>query len=434
LAAVVTMLAASGAASASVGQQCSGVAVTGQGANAAQIAIQSVWGPDFNTSANSTACNGTQGSGGKPLVSFTKSSSGIGLESWGANGHSASFAPSNAYVATEEPPNATQKTEIESHETKSTANTLETIPLAQEDFVILVNLPTGCTATSTSNPGRLVLNNTTLEAIWRGTITTWSSITEGGDKLSGASCNAATPITRIVRLDSAGTTHVLKKYLFLINESTFETEKGQDLTWNGVAEGTENTTWPKLAAVVRPSSTGDTAEVAKVAATPSSIGYAGLADARANTSFVPPSGGPSTALFWTPIENNGTTAKKPTYKDPSTDGESATTAQANCAKTKYTNGKSKFPPKKTTESWSPVTTATKETNYPICGIIYGLALDGYADYPGTEPAEATTVNNFFLFALSTTAEGGQSLILNHDYEPLTTPLDKEATTGAKAIE
>ena len=39
---------------------------------------------------------------------------------------------------------------------------------------VIVNLPEHCVATSTSNKGRLVLNNTTLEGIWRGTITKWS--------------------------------------------------------------------------------------------------------------------------------------------------------------------------------------------------------------------------------------------------------------------
>lgn len=423
--AVIIALAAPGAASATLGAQCSGSTVTGQGANVAKIAFEKVWGPDFNTSTNAAACKGSG-----PVVNYTSTGSGAGLESWGVNGHTASFAPSNAYVVTEEPPNSTQTPEID----KGKGNTVETIPVFQEAIAVLVHLPAGCTATSTSNPGRLVLNNKPLEAVFRGEINTWGALvtanTGSGDALIGSGC-AEAAITRVVRLgpEGAGSTHILKKYLYLINPSSFETEKGETKNWNEVAEGTENATWPKAAAVTRPTKTGDTAQIAKIAETPSSIGFGSLANSRANAAFIP---GANTATFWTPIENNGSTTKKPKYKDPSTTGEeSATAANANCAKTKYTNGVTKFPPKSTLDTWSEVTTATKETNYPICGIGYLLTLKGYADYPSTELTEATTVENFATFVVTATTGGGQEEIENHDYEPLTASLDKEALKGAK---
>jgi ABC-type phosphate transport system substrate-binding protein len=410
-------------------QQCSGINVTGQGANVASDAL-SVWTSAFNTSANAAACSGTQGSGATPKVTYTTSSSGIGLESWGVGKKGAGFSPANAYVITEEPPNPTEKAEIESNETTVLPETVETLPVFQEAIPVLVHLPSGCTATSTSNPGRLVLNNTTLEGIFRGTIKTWGEITDGGDTLTGTGCGS-TSITRVVRDDSAGSTHIFKKYLSLINATTFESEKGSSVTWNQISEGPENTTWPKAAAVVKPAKTGDNAEIAEVAAKAGSIGYGSLANSRKNASFVPPNGGAGTATFWTPIENTGTTTKKPKYQDPSTNGEVATAATANCVKTKYTNGTTKFPPKTTVASWSEVTTATKETHYPACGIGYALTLKGYSDYPATESGEATTVENFAAFVLATSSGGGQTLIASgHDYEPLTTALDKEALKGA----
>src|ERR1700722_7603224 len=286
-------------------QQCSGINVTGQGANVASDAL-SVWTSAFSTSANPAACSGTQGSGQSPKVTYTTSSSGIGLESWGVGKKGSGFSSANAYVITEEPPNPTEKTEIEANETKVTPETVETLPVFQEAIPVLVHLPSGCTATSTSNPGRLVLNNTTLESIWRGTITTWGQIQDGGDALTGTGC-AADPITRVVRADSAGSTHIFKKYLSLINATSFESEKGSSTNWNAISEGPESVTWPKAASVVRPSKTGDNAEIAAKAG---SIGYGSLANSRKNTAFVPPSGGAGTATFWTPIENTGTTTKK----------------------------------------------------------------------------------------------------------------------------
>jgi ABC-type phosphate transport system substrate-binding protein len=403
-----------------------------------KIAEQNVWGPGFHTSTNAMACSGTQGSDGLPEVHYTSSSSGIGLESWGVNHGVASFASTNAFVGTEEPPNPTDKTEIEANETTKVANSLQTIPVAQESIVVIVHLPAGCTASNTIKknpwPGRLVIGNPTLQKIFLGTINTWGEITDSGDTLSPAGCNSDS-ITRVVRLDSAGSTHVLKKYLDLINSSKFETEAATTESWGEIAEGTGNTVWPKAAiGVVRPAKTGDSALVSKVAETPGSIGYAGLADARANSAFVPATGGPGTSTFWVPIENNGTGVAKPKYADPSTDGESASTANAHCEKTKYTNGSgTKFPPKLTADTWNEVTTETKEKAYPICALTYELALSDYSAYPLGTAEEGTTVNNYLLFQLNTEANGGQGLIVNHDYEPLPTKLIKEATAGSKLV-
>ena len=237
-----------------------------------------------------------------------------------------------------------------------------------------------------------------------------------------------------MRLDSAGSTHILKKYLNLINELPFATEASTNQTWNELSEGPGNTVWPAAAAVVRPSKTGDPAEVAKVAETVGSIGYASLANARANNAFMPPAGGKGEPTLWAPIQNDGTSTKKQTFEDPSTDVDSATPAGANCAKEKYTNGKgTKFPPSSTQESWAPVTTATKEKNYPLCGIAYELSLTKFSAYPLTTSGEELTVSNFLDFLLNTKTGGGQLLIEGHDYEALPKALDKESLNGVKLI-
>ena len=434
-AASFAVIGAADAASAAAATQCSGSNIAGQGAAVQKIAIQSIWGPDFNTSTEALACSGTQGSGGKPTVTYTSDSSAVGLESWGTEHHAASFIPTNAYIGTEEAPGVGQTGEIEENETTkgSAKASLQTIPVLQESIAVLIHLPAGCTATSKADPGRLVLNNTTLQSIYLGTINTWGAITDDGDQITGTGC-AADSITRTARLDSAGTTNIFKKYLALINGSPFETETGEHVTWVGAASGAENTDWPKAAiAVARPAKTGDAAEVAKVVETAGTIGYSGMADARANAGFVPSGGGAGTAVFWAPVQNNGTSTKGK-YADPSTDGESATAANANCAKTKYTNGTgTKFPPKTTADSWAEVTTATKQKNYPICGFGYTLALSKYSAYPSTTEGEAITVNNFLKFVLSSGSQGGQSLLVNHDYEPLPTKVLKEAQKGAALV-
>jgi ABC-type phosphate transport system substrate-binding protein len=280
-----------GAANASLGAQCSGANITGQGANVAKLAHQTVWDPAFNTSKSRSACSGTQGSKGKPVISYTTSSAATGLESWGANKHVGSnFSSTNAFIGASEPPNALQISEIESYETTPTPNTVASIPTFQTALAVIVNLPANCTATSKKNAGRLELDNVTLEGIFRGTITKWSQITADGDKLSGAGCNPESAIQPVVRLDGAGTTHIFKRYLSLINGASFTDEKEASQTWTGTSEGLLNTDWPKAANVVRPSKTGDTAIDTKVAETPGSISYTTLAEARANGSFMPSPG------------------------------------------------------------------------------------------------------------------------------------------------
>src|SRR6201994_721691 len=303
----ITALALPGAAEAALGTQCSGANITGQGANVAKIAQQTVWDPSFNTSTSKSACSGTQGTKAKPTVGYTTSSAATGLESWGANKHvGTNFSSSNAFIGASEPPNALQTSEIESYETTATPNTLESIPTFQTAIAVIVNLPANCVATSKKNKGRLEIDNVDLEKIFRGTLTKWSQLKEDGDALSGAGCNPDSTIQPIVRKDGAGTTHIFKKYLSLISGATFVDQKEANRTWNEVSEGTLNTDWPKEANVTTPTATGDTAIDTTVAATPSSISYTTFAEARANGSYTPSpgTGGAGRDAPWGPPPDN----------------------------------------------------------------------------------------------------------------------------------
>ena len=405
----VLALAAPGVASAA--EQCSGASpIKGNGSTLQKLAQLEVWGPDFNTSTSPAACSGTQGSTGKPKVEYEGTGSGPGMESWGLNKHAANFSATNAYVGTDQPPNKAFKEEIEAH---GAIGTLLTIPTLQASVAIPMHLPKGCTATNklAAAKGRLVLNNVTLEKIFRGTITKWSEIKDDGDELTAEknkTCNPESTITRVVRLEGSGTTSVLKKYLYLINKEPVD--EGQ--TWQQSAEALENTEWPEEGTVKR--GKGGSGEVAEVAATESSIGYANLADARKNTSFVPPLGGSKKATFWPEVQHNGLATTSPTYADPASNKDVAAKASANCVNEVYTNGVKAFPPKTTLEPWNEVTTSTKETPYSLCGFTYDLSLSKFSAYPGTSPEEEQTVKDYFGFVLNTegtgTTAGGQVLI------------------------
>jgi len=431
----VAALALPGAASAAPGPQCSGSNITAQGSSLQKDAQINVWTKQFNLSEKSkVACAGgsKQGTGGKPTVTYTSTGSGAGLESWGVGGATPNYA-ANAFVGTDEPPNATQISEIEAHETTLIPQTVESIPVVQESVAVIIHLPAGCVAeTKYKKEKRLVLNNVTLEKIYRGTIKNWSEVTDDGDKITGCTPGAIQPVARF---DQSGTTHIFKRYLHLIDPSNFTDEKSNSTDWNTVSEGSLNTDWPQAANVVKPAAKGGGEMLAKVLSTPGAIGYVNIAEARLNANFVPPAGGAGTNNFWAPVQNNGLeTSGKLKYADPSSNGESATLDEANCKNIEYTNGVEPFPPASVQEPWNEVTTRTIQKKYPLCGLTYDLAFTSFGAYTGTTLGEATTVHDYLTFVTDAKGGGGQKVIAKHDY--LALPKGKvleEAQKGAAKI-
>jgi ABC-type phosphate transport system substrate-binding protein len=426
---VAMALFASQAASASIGPECSGANIEGVGSALQKLQQSAGWNPDFSTSGSGAACAGSQGNGEKPIVGYSSIGSVAGLEDWGVDGHAFDAGPEVAFVGTDEPPNERQMEEIEAYETPRTREVIESIPVLQLAVAVIVRLPDGCTATSAASPGRLVLDNTTLERIYRGAITTWGEITDGGDTLDGVGC-AEDPITPVVREDLSGVTRIFKRYLGLIDLGALETEQAISKTWNELSEGEENTVWPVAAQVVRPPEGGGEALAAQVAQTPGSIGYVSLASARGNASFTPPEGGADTSTFWVELQNNGLGQEAATYADPSTDGEAEMSANANCESELYTNGENPLPPS-VEATWNEVSTSTGESNYPLCGLTYDLAFRHYSLFPGTTEGEATTVNNYLSFVLNAEPEGGQTLIDQCEYAPLPAAILLTAQAGVE---
>jgi len=442
-----------------VGEKCSSeLAIKGEGSSAQKVAQQNVWIPGFETSNNPAACNGTQGGKAKPKITYEPSGSGAGLRAVGAEGEPISHGKTVQYAGTDEPPNETQKNEIEAHEEPKGAEpeAVYSLPVLQFSVAAIVHLPTGCTATSSIAPGRLVIQNRLLLRFWEGIIRTWGELIEfetkegpgNHDSITGTSKTTAeclaSEIAHVVRFDQSGTTHVFKEYLGLIGKEKvpFENNKGESVgekNWNETAEGKENTSWPVADKVIRPAAKGG-GEVAKlVAATPSSIGYVNLPEARAD-GFAAPTGGPGKETFWMEVQNTGTpteteSGKKQKYADPATNGPEEKKANANCVKEKYTNGAgTKFPPKSAKGLWNNVTTETKQKAYPLCGLTYDLAMTPlrlFVEPPA--PGQATTVVDFLSYVLNEEAEGGQVKVEGNDYERLPAKLDKEAKAGLAEI-
>jgi ABC-type phosphate transport system substrate-binding protein len=397
---------APGAASAA---ECTGAnAIKGNGSSLQAVAQQTLWAAEFDK-----ICKGVENH--EEQVTYESTSSGKGLASWWV-GHNEEkfkgFGEANAFVGTDQPPNATQEKEILEKEIGGSKPKVLSIPLLQAAVALPIHLPEGCTASGGKGGKvkRLVLSDATLQGIFAHTITKWEEV----PGVAGASCDKSAPIVRIVRHEGSGTTAIVKKFLFEINKNAVDGPE----TWNELAEKNENLNWPAETEGLERAEKGS-GIATKVASTPGTIGYANLNEVRKNTAFKPEGGGgEGSAIFWPELESKG--AK---YHDPSTDLETNAAANANCAGESYINlngtGKQgKFPPESTEDVWNEVTAnKVEKKSYPLCGFTYDLSLTDFANFEGTTAAEVTTLKKYFTYVLGE----GQKLLEGNDFLGLPTP-------------
>jgi ABC-type phosphate transport system substrate-binding protein len=421
-AAAIAALAGPSAASAFFAPEpplhCEGESVKGQGSSLQEFAQHNEWIPGFAGECPSEG------------ITYTVSSSGLGLESWGVETSKASnFTNTNAFVGTDNAPDQLQKEEIELQETAKTGKgKVETLPVLQAAVAIIVHLPTGCTAVSSKKPKKpwLRLSNAKLEAIFEGK-QTWAGLNgENANKLKckGKAAKAAENgvIKRVVRLEGSGTTAITDKYLELNPATKGKKVINGTTTWNQEAQLGNNTEWPNNSgteAVIRAKGSGKV--VSEVAANPGTIGYVNLANARSTF------GGATPGLFWVELENN-----PGSFASPSSDGLTTVAAKSNCEQENYTNGIASFPPLSTEEPWNEVTTAYSEPHYTLCGLTYDIAPEVYEGYATSGAFEARSVHDYLGYV---TGAAGQATIGANgtDYEALTGLIDGIAAKGAKAI-
>jgi len=404
---------------------CEGESIHGNGSTFQEFAQLKVWIPDFNK-FDCLVPPATE-----PVVTYTPTGSGPGLESWGVESATSNFGPTNAFVGTDNAPTQKQREEIESHASSKVGSGVETIPVEQAAVAVIVHLPADCTAKSgkkETKKARIVISNEKLNKIFEGTAH-WNEFSEGKDKLKckgkeGKAAEASL-IKRVVRLEGSGTTAIEMKYLGLV---TGPTDKviGGTTTWDEEAQLAANTEWPNNSgesAVIRGKGNGGV--VSETFAHPGTIAMANLANARAKFGA-----GEGTQTFWAPLENS-----PGHYEEPSTNGDSTTTpGTSNCEATNYTNGKRHFPPETTLKPWNEVTTALVEPHYTMCGLTYDLGVQKYELYPGTNAKEARTVFDFYNYMLSDAPTGGGTKIdENTDYGKLPSEVREIAEAGVSEI-
>jgi ABC-type phosphate transport system substrate-binding protein len=411
-------------------QQCAGSNIEAAGSSL-QAEAQDLWNTTFNTPtatpAPKTSCNGENGSKGKPKVKYNSTSSGKGIAAWNEGTNFGKLG----FIGTDSPPNPEEVRALEEKHKKRIGRSAKvlTIPVLQGAVAVIINLPEGCLGESTAAKHRLTLNQSTLEGIFAGTISEWSQIADDGDKIvqdtakGSPTCNAKSPIKTVVREDASGTTHIFKRFLYWSNDGAMTTPSGK-FTWDQLSEIEKSTTWPTGVGAIK-GNQGE-GEVRAVAATPGSIGYANLADARnpAYGSIFAP--GESEQRFWAEIES-----EPGVYADPSTNKDVEKRASANCKSTEYMNGEKSFPPPSVESTWNEVGTEQYSKSYAICGLTYDLVLSHYSTFENATQAEAATVHDYESYILD--SKGGQAEIDNDDYLPLTSAVLTKSLEGLPLI-
>jgi ABC-type phosphate transport system substrate-binding protein len=392
--------------------------IEGQGSSLQKIAQEKVWIPAFEAGVCTTV-----------KVKYTASGSAAGLEAYGVKNLTPVLTDANAYIGTDDAPNATQIVEME----KNLGAPVLVVPVAQASIAIIVKPPTNCEITK--------IPNADLQEVWKGSLKLWSEISTAKPKtVGGTECEVE--ITRVVREDGSGTTYQFKHYLDTINSALLPGTKkkgtlAEERNWEELQPETEpNTEWPEsegavvLTPVVKPTLKGGHEEVEKVKATADSIGYANLGDAREVFEAAK-----EKEMYWVEVQKNGV-GGTPTYAKAGTSATEpgATAANANCAATEYspipTNAE------EPNQDWSKVyggKTSVGTGHYPICTLTWDVALTNYETAKYTAAASVGQSTYDYISYITETDGGQQEISNKHDYLELTASVQEIAELVAKQI-
>jgi ABC-type phosphate transport system substrate-binding protein len=430
--------------------------VHANGSSLQNVAQNTVWIPGFPSFIGE--CSSA------PTITYTKTSSGAGLEEFGNGGNGLvtkedTGAPAgvlDGYVGSDDPPSAGALGNAETAAVEATLVEI-TIPVAQAPVAVILSLPAGCTTSA----ARVNIQNQYLDALWSGKVpaggsdpnnggaayaaNTWGAFfaligqTGVTDSGTGGGTGCEQEISLQVRSSASGTSYAFKSYLSQIDSTEWSPYATDYDFWPATTDNEGNASGGNLAT--------DTAK------RPGSVGYANTADAAgiAETPFsgkpvlVTDGGSASHQILWAQIQNNGTSLTSPGYGSP----KAASGNIGNCATTKDTPSEAGAP-YSVTDSWAGVLASDPNAThdlggnfYPICALTYDLAWKHY-EAPGlaayNNPGQGTTaagieatVKSYLTYVTSSAAGEGQAAINSNYYTPLPTPLLPKAQNAAAYI-
>ncbi len=370
---------ATGAPAASAAETCA--AITGSGSSLQNLAQKNVEAPlweseGFKSPFETLECSTA------PKVVYEPTSSGKGLGSWGSK--NGSLTPSESFnkekldefVGTDvgpEGPAATAGSQIFNMDVAGgdkggPLNGVVTFPIAQSAVTVIVSLPVGCKA-----PADPAVKNGALSKAWLTGAVNFLALVPG---TTGSNCDKNALLQ--AREAASGTTAGFKRYLLDLEPALWK-------PCNSTAVESESTTcWGTKAPDEAGNETGGKLAL-KVFLTLGSIGYADLADARAQgfptpgTSTEHTVGTEKFLSFIALVPNDGAEAgKEGTAQNPEITEAGPENEGANCKKAAYpVPGKVAV-----NEDWSKArqenATKSEEGVYPICTLTFDVAWQKYS--------------------------------------------------------
>lgn len=441
-------------------QKCNGTSVVGGGSSFQKIIQQNFWTPNdlatggfAGSNANLSYClPGSPFNDNNNTVTYNSIGSGAGRKLFDSDGvapYRAGNGPSR-FFATDDAPTPTEIANMDAGDPSIATDDarVRIIPVATGAVTISVHFPDGCKwrsdydwkVNNSDFTTRFKIPNSKWEQVFDGSIATWGDLLAISPTIPGISAitgsgktNAqcvATPIKRVVRSDSSGTTFNFKQWLNAIDPA-------QSPSWDELAAGgLANLDWPNdsgATAVARGNGNGGVAST--VAATSGSVGYVDLATARTSGFDMTAAATLLTAdrTFWVPVQNGSATYLDPQttefgYKGGTTDRGAA------CNKATVVNIPGGADPTLDSD-WSHTLAINSPAGYGVCIVTYVGAWDDSKDAygfgsGGSEQNLARTVKDYVTYMTGGT---GQSLLPRADYAKLPTSLVSIAQGGANAI-
>jgi ABC-type phosphate transport system substrate-binding protein len=395
-----------------------GVVLQGEGSTLQNVA-QGGWTAFYNEKCPTAS---------KINFHYTGTGSGAALKAFGYTTGGGAVTTGEAYVGTDEAPNATEISEVAAHHTGVKP---VIIPVAQTSIAIVANKPASCELEGG-------ITWTDLNGLFNGTIKKWASLStiKAAKKAECETAQGSASITRVVRKDGSGTTYQFKNSLSELEVgeggaapgavliegkcvSEMKNEKGETKpnTWKELRPNpTLNLLWPESGcnsgrtAVEKVEGGGGVVKFVKANA--NTIGYAAYSDVFANT---------ATANAQ-PLQNSHSATKGNTFAAP---GTGTSLAEANCGSRPYvvpTNGQVGGSNTGLEVDWSEVFGAnpTIGTGYPLCTLTFDLSWKNYAGIGGSYTATTgSAVHKYLEYVLSLTE--GQAKLNTEGYEALPHP-------------
>lgn len=170
------------------------------------------------------------------------------------------------------------------------ASALMSFPVAGSAVTIIAHLPNSVCGGADNNEfvSALQLTRQNVSDLMGGNITSWNDPRLTANNPTLTACN--TPVTRVVRVDSSGTTQIFKNFLKNVDGPRTGATCDASTTWTTLALNSGNIHWPGetspppagCSVLARGTGNGNLPLITKVGGTAGAVGYADLADAVAN--------------------------------------------------------------------------------------------------------------------------------------------------------